>query len=615
MSFFEQNMEVIKLVRPELFEGLQKETEDEEQVFVGDALDEEKFLAVLRGEDIVALNSTYHPTHEAIRYTAQFAMEADDSVVLLFGFSNGLIPEQMMGEDCPVARCIVYEPSVNIFKKALEEYDLTNVLSDIRITILVEGINGNQLELVLDDKVNFRTWRHFKFRKLSMYSELFPTQLKEVAVIYKRIYKNKSADMNTLIQFAKVSIENEIKALKWMIDSRTFSGMKGHFPTDMPCIVVAAGPSLEKNVEVLRQAKGKAFIMCVDTAIPFLMSRGIVPDLICTVDPIKGVHHFQEPGVKDIPIVISPDSSCAPLEMLGDITPIYVSITNDFYQQLYQKKGYEIGYFDGGGSVATVCFQMGVELGFETIILIGQDLAFSDDKAHAGKGMMKDSDMKSRILMVDAYNGGKILTRADFKYYIDWYNMKLPELKNVNVINATEGGAKLNGATQMTFQAAVDQYCTKEYDIEKMFEETPKVWDTYEEKKEFYEEIKQKYRYFVGFHRRLKDGIAQTDRAIQLIKRGNYQTKELKKIDKQLNAITREVETQDGMVILVKRMIETEITLADDLNDANENLELESIRLYEKMRKYISDLYEAADEMLPFWEATMKEINEKYHFE
>ena len=69
------------------------------------------------------------------------------------------------------------------------------------------------------------------------------------------------------------------------------------------------------------------------------------------------------------------------------------------------------------------------------------------------------------------------------------------------------------------------------------------------------------------------------------------------------------------MVILVKRMIETEITLADDLNDANENLELESIRLYEKMRKYISDLYEAADEMLPFWEATMKEINEKYHFE
>ncbi len=292
-----------------------------------------------------------------------------------------------------------------------------------------------------------------------------------------------------------------------------------------------------------------------------------------------------------------------------------MSITNDYSDELFKKKGYHVEYFDGGGSVATVCFQMGVELKFRTIILIGQDLAITKEKAHAGQNEIKNSDLKYKFMMVDGYDGGKVMTRADYKFYIDWYNMRIPELGDTVVVNATEGGAKIKGAVQMTLQEAVDRYCRAEYDVPAMFAEVPKVWDSIEEKQEYYEDIKKKYRYFAGFHRRLKDGIAQTERAIRLLKRGNYQTKELTKIDRQLDAITKEVETQNGMVILVKRMIETDITLGDDLNDSNENIELESIRLYEKMQKYLKDLCEAAEEMLPIWKDTIQEINEKYHFE
>lgn len=615
MTIYEKNMEVLKLIRPELYEGLQGDSKDSEQILVGDALDGEKFLVVLRGEEIIALNSTYHPAHEAVRYTAQFSKEPEDSTILLFGFSNGAVIEHMLSDECPVARCIVYEPSMNIFKKALEEYDLQRILNDTRLTILVEGINGERLEHVLDDKINYKSWRHFKYRKLSMYADLFPEKQKEVHDIFLRIYKNKSSDMNTLLVFARKNLVNEVKSLKWMIDCRTLDGMKGHFPADMPCIIVAAGPSLEKNAEVLRQAKGKAFIICVDTAIPYLLKRDIIPDMICTVDPGKGNRHFTMPGVNEIPIAISTDSSYGPLEMLGDIQPIYLSISNDYYEELFKKKNQNVGYFDGGGSVATVCFQMGVDLGFETIIIIGQDLAFSKEKAHAGQEEINDSDIMYTFFMVDGYYGDKVMTRSDFKYYIDWYNMRIPELKDITVINATEGGAKLKGAVQMPFQEAVDKYCRQEYDVPAMFETVPKVWDSMEEKEEYYKEIKKKYNYFVGFRRRLKDGIALTERAVQLLQRGNYQEKELRKIDRQLDAITKEIDEQSGMVILIRRMIETEITLADDLNDSDENIELESIRLYEKMQKYLKDMYGAAEEMLPVWKDTLQEINEKYHFE
>ena len=99
------------------------------------------------------------------------------------------------------------------------------------------------------------------------------------------------------------------------------------------------------------------------------------------------------------------------------------------------------------------------------------------------------------------------------------------------------------------------------------------------------------------------------------MKRKNYQPKELKDIDKKLNAITKEVESTEGMVLLVKRMIETHITLNDDLNEAEEDLEQESIRLYEKMQKYLGELQESLVEMLPIWESVLQEINEKYQFD
>lgn len=615
MTIYEQNMEVLKTVRNDLYEGIKDYQSQEEQVLVGDALDGEKFLVVLRGENIIPLNSTYHPTHEASRYVLQFEHESEESTLLLFGFSNGKVIEHILSKECPIGKCVVYEPSKAIFLKALEEYDLTDVLSNTRLMLFVEGINEENLERFLNEVINYRNWRFFSFKKLTQYKSLFPEECQKAFQVFHRIIDNKRADMNTLIGFAQCSLVNEIKSLKWIMDCRTLGGMIGKFPVDMPCIVVAAGPSLEKNVEVLKQAKGRAFILCVDTAIPFLLKHEIIPDMVCTVDASKGTRHFEGSELHNLPIAISTDSNYKVLEYIGEVNPYYMSITNDYYKNLFHEKGVSIGYFDGGGSVATVCFQMCVDIGFRTIIIIGQDLAYTDHKAHAGKGQLKSDDLIFKVLMVEGYDGNKVMTRGDYKTYIDWYNLRIPELSDRTIINATEGGAKLNGAIQMTLQEAVDTYCQDTYDIAAILEQAPKVWATEEEKAELYYQLKQKYQYFKGFQRRLKSGIGETERAVRLLKRKNYQPKELKAIDRKLDAVTREVGETEGMVILVKRMIETDITLTDDLNDAEEDLELESIRLYEKMKKYLQDLLEAVEELLPIWDEVLQEINDKYQFE
>ena len=615
MTLYEKNMECLKQMRPEMHEKLKSHITDTQSILCGDALDGEKFLAVSKDNEIIPLNSTYHPSHEAERYVAQYDELSAETVLFMYGFSNGFIIRKALEKNCPVQSCIVYEPSVEIFVKVLEEYDVTDLIRNAELLIFIRKINDELLEKTLYDIKNYRNWKLFQFSIAPCYDRLFAKDCKEILKMFTNVHEYKHMEMNTLIRFAQSGVKNEVKAMKWFMNCHALEQYKNKFPEDMPCIIVAAGPSLEKNAEVLRRAKGKALIICVDTALPFLLKKDIIPDIACTIDAQKGTTYFMDTRLKDIPIMVSTDSDYRALEQIGDVKPIYIAAANDFFQRLFKDKGYNVDYFDGGGSVATVSFQVAVELGFHTIILIGQDLAFSDDKAHAGMGEVTKEDLDSKLMMVDAYNGGQILSRIDFKHYIDWYNLKIPELTDRLIINATEGGAKLKGAVQMTLNDVVNNYCNKCYDMDTLMNSGNHVWESYEEKKQLYDEIKKKYAEFKQLEKKVADGIGLAERAILLLKRGNYSLKELNQIDEKLKYLTNTIGTNEGTIILVKRMIDTEVTLTDDLHKAEANLDQESIRLYNKMKKYLSDMQKALEEILPLWTEVQKEINDVYHFE
>lgn len=619
MAIYEKNLLALQEARQDFYNKLSDRLNGNidlyKKIYTGNALDGDKFLVIMDGDVLIPLASTYSPCHEAERYALQYEENWELQTLLLFGFGNPMVIRQILSDACPINRCIVYEPSIDILKKVLEEYEIEDLLRDSRLTIMVKGINGEELEEELYSILNYETWRYFYFSSLTSYEKLFENEYKEVQVIAKRVAGNKSAELNSLSHFAKAGMENEIKAFYWMMKGKILSSMHHIFPEDLPCIVVAAGPSLEKNVDVLKQAKGKAFILCVDTALTFLLERGIVPDMACTVDPQKGPSYFIRPELSEIPIAVSTDSDYRALETIKDIKPVYFSTTNDFCERLYKEQGYDIEYFDGGGSVGTVCFQIGLNLGFKTIIIIGQDLAFTEKKSHAGTGDLKEEDMIYGMLMVDGYYGDRVLTRLDFKHYIDWYNMKIPQLTDVKVINATEGGARLTGAEQMTLQEAVDKYCVDKYDIEKLLEEVPEVWDSWKDKQKYYKELKDKYQYFVGMKRRLIEGIEGAKRGIVLLSRSGYQKKELQKIDKELNDLVREISSGEGILILIKRTIDSFVTMNDDLLNGEKRAEQEGIRLYKKMQNYLQELLDAMNELLPIWKEVINKINEEYGFE
>ena len=69
------------------------------------------------------------------------------------------------------------------------------------------------------------------------------------------------------------------RSLKLLFCSRLFDKFKG-----IPAIVVAAGPSLDKNIDLLKKIKGRFPIIAVDTALRHMIANGIKPDIVCAAD-------------------------------------------------------------------------------------------------------------------------------------------------------------------------------------------------------------------------------------------------------------------------------------------------------------------------------------------
>lgn len=617
MSIYEDNIKILKQRHEDLYEQIvnddaQFSGEQDVDVLIGDALNGEKFLVYQNEKGITALNSMYSPEHEAERYVAQFEPIREGSAFLCYGFGNGGVIRKILEEKEKVYLCVICEPSMLIFKRALEEFDLTDILDHPSVRFYVGDIKIEEIERNIYNKITYDSWKRFNLCILSKYKELFEDTCVEIAELYDRIVINKEGELNTLIEYARAGMENEIQAMRWIMDCVSLQSLKDEMSTDVPYIVVAAGPSLEKNVEVLKKAKGKAVIVCVDTAVGFLLKHDVVPDMICCVDAQKELKLFENPKIKEIPIAVSTDTNYRVLEKLEAKRPIYISVSNDFLMREFTDKGKPVGYFDGGGSVATMLFQLGVELGYKRIVLVGQDLAFTDKKAHAGMGNYNENDLVIYFSLVDGYHGDKVITRGDFKHYIDWYNMRIPQLTECEVINATEGGVKLKGTIQMPLSEVVERYCTQTYEADKVIAGLPSVWNTPEERQKLYQDIEEKYEYFKGLRRRLKNVIGDTERGILLLERGNYQQKELQKIDANLARMTREVEQKEGILILIKRMIDTEASVTDDLHEEAETPELETIRLYKKMRLYFSEMLQADEEVLELWKQVMEKIKADY---
>lgn len=430
---------------------------------------------VYRGMEEVYLNSRYNPSVAAETFIDQFSDITEQAGLIMFGFSSGIFAKKFFEKIQKNVFLFVYEPSIDIFLTVIHEVDISELVLTGRFLIFVDGINEGNLAPAIEANSGYQNYCKLLYTELPQYVRLFGEAYEAYREIVKRQAIGFQLVINTALargdRFSYTTVQN----MRYLPGCRNGLDYVGKFPEDMPAIVVAAGPSLEKNVDLLRQAKGKALIIVVDSAIKTVYSRGIQPDFVITIDCLKPTRLFEADGIGDAYLLADGGANTDVFDAIHPKNLIFYSSSSPTWDQLFREEGTQIKEVYCGGSVAIDALTLAIVFGFKRVILIGQDLALTGDKQYADGEVLDKEPRFGEVTVKDIY-GKDIRTLQDYREFIRAIERLAYENPQVEIIDATEGGAFKKNTTIMTFQEAIDKYCQKEYPVQEIIESMPRLF-------------------------------------------------------------------------------------------------------------------------------------------
>ncbi len=553
MTMYEKNLKTLADYYPEMDQRIMEARAEQKQVleiFEETSCDGEKILKIKKDDRICYLNGKRNAVEAAQSWVKTLGDLVRDTPVLMMGIGNFSYLKELAEQTKKRLTIIIYEPSLQIFLKFLEMTDIRKWMEKHVIIFWVDGLDGmdeKNMQGMLGAVLRYEMLDHFKHFILPNYETLFSEKAVEFMKVCRDVAVKALTGYQTNRIFAGVMVKNLFSNARYLCDGYKTTQLIEVIPRDIPGIVVAAGPSLDKNIHDLKKAKGKAFIVAVDTAIKPLLRAGIVPDLFAVIDALKPIELVRIEGAQEIPLLTTLNASPDVLDYHKGMK-FFFNESYQFAEKIYQRSGHKEGGVETGGSVATHLFSLLHKIGLNTIILVGQDLAYTNDKSYAD-GTFQDTMEKvdtSQFIKVEGNYEKEVPTKTDLKIFLDWYNMYIEGLKerkkDFRVINATEGGAKINNTEIMTLREAIAQECGKEVDIQECLKKLPPMLDEEARKwtieylqslSEEFQQVEEKSRGMKKLYRKL-DKISDKKN----IDKNEYLSI-MKKIDKQRKSIEK----------------------------------------------------------------------------
>lgn len=609
-NIYQKNLEVLKRNYPSLAEKVESVDIDsiERCIVLQKTVSGHMVVGVSENGREWLLNSRLDPKRAAEIFAQGHPVKMF-GIYFLFGLSDGRHIRHILSECDDTNRIMICEPDFDLFCSVCHFFDLSDVLEDKR-TLLYLPETGENIEEILQKLIDYTNSRLLDFWILPGYDVLYQSACNDYMEHVVERMQNEIVQKSTRLAYERKSPRYTLFHMKNLIFHKCLTQLKQelqkHDLSNVPAIIVAAGPSLDKNVHLLKNVKGKAFIMVVDAALRAVIKAGVQPDIVCTIDSNSPDRFFDQMDLKDIVWCCNRGTKISLLQRDKDIF-YYGFYTREWNEKLKQVAGFEYPEIKSGGSVATEAFMLAQYLGFKKLVFIGQDLAFTNGQSHT-KGIedaLGDNDeyIKNRYLVqVEGINGKMLDTDFQMWYYKQWIEKAIKHYENeLTVIDATEGGAKIEGAINCTLEEVVQTDCKKELDIYQMEKKLPPVFNEKqrEELLSYLRDIKERAK---QFSKRIEKMILQQKNILRRIKRGNFDKNQLLF---ELNVIMKqseELKRAPEMDLIVFYAQQEEYEFGDQIY-AEENLSVEeliqkSIDLYKGYYKGCRMMLEDMDEVI-----------------
>ncbi|MEQ8176001.1 MAG: 6-hydroxymethylpterin diphosphokinase MptE-like protein [Syntrophomonadaceae bacterium] len=360
---------------------------------------------------------------------------------------------------------LILERDPYIFRAALKTVDITQLLEHPDIHFIV-GIEQENLF------VRFMSYlkEDSKFRLLLAMKPVYHTSSLRLHKDYylKALQMFREAATHMILDFGNdpedslIGVENMLANLGEIVSNPGINLLNGKFH-NKPGIVVATGPSLNKNKHLLKGLEDKALIIAVDASLRIMIDMGVKPHLVTSLErmmpTVKLLEGFTEKEVEDVYLAACP--VVRPEMYQAYPGPRIIVYRNfDHFRWLNIDKG----ILNIKASAGNMAFKVAEALGCNPIILLGQDLAFSRDGYTHASGTTygeNQNTVNQTILEIPGNDGQPIQTTRTWFSFLKAYEVDVANYQG-DCINCTEGGAYIPGTTVMPFAQAIDKFINEE---------------------------------------------------------------------------------------------------------------------------------------------------------
>ncbi|QIW63894.1 motility associated factor glycosyltransferase family protein [Campylobacter jejuni] len=491
-------------------------------------------------------------------------------VLYFYGFGNGILFKALL-QNKNHQHIVVFEKDIEIIWIMFHILDFSSELQSAKLMVLEnDKLQAQDYNELCSNKPFFQFSRIYFLELMSHYYERFHEDIlglnKKLAENFKNSIVSHGNDPLDALQ----GIEQFVYNLPQMITHPSYKELlsKRKDISDT-AIIVSTGPSLTKQLPLLKKYANKATIFCADSSYPILAKHGIKPDYVCMLERSEITaeffnHDFGEFD-KDIVFVCASVVHPKAIEYLKSRNRKLLLIPRYLYFSIYVKLKY-FYFLYNTPSVAHVSYYLSALLNYKNIILIGQDLAYAENGNSHPDDYQNSATYESQTyehILTTAYGGEKEIQTHEvwifFKQILETMIIK----HNITTYNCTEGGARIEGTIEKPFLWACENLLDK--DLNKPFEKLEPL--SLNKQNEFllkaYYKVCKSIEHCRDFNKILSDDFNNIQNIyLNLNKKENNLNLAIRKIDEFKNKLENIKQMQDLYEILQPLLTQFELNLA-----------------------------------------------------
>jgi len=419
-------------------------------------------LVFYQNEKKYRVYSISNPLRDGQRFYKSYKNQAFDCYIFI-GIGLGYHIEPFL-EDVSTKKIIVLEPSEWLYSIVKENESVKAVIENPKAEVYI----GNNVDSFLDAIKRRYDLLFFKGIKVLIHRHLktvFPLEYNKLANRIKNELDILLNDSLTIARFSRLWINNFLRNVSTIKYADLVSSFFNIYRGD--AIITGAGPSLDRSVKYIKRFRKRFFLIATDASVKPLVSNGIKPDLIVSIDPQPSVYyHFigiDDKLINETPIVLNLFSNP---EVFHIFKNRYIYFHYHPLNRLFDIDKINIFNY---GAVSSLAFKLAVLLGFSNIYLTGYDFSYINNRIYAKDSFFYEYSiinsnrfypflnyeteaLKKSNLKVDAHNTSQLHSSLKLRGYRKELEAIINEsksIRNIRVYNLLKGGSRISGTEEI----------------------------------------------------------------------------------------------------------------------------------------------------------------------